>query len=88
MFTFVFIDVRGEQLLYLLIKTIVNLRQKSITMYMFFQNVYMYFSNDTIFGQDSHDFEYNISYLIACYFFIFGVAVFILFKNKSPMDIG
>ena len=62
MFTFVFIDVRVEQLLYLLIKTIVNLRQKSITMYMvFFQNVYMYFSNDTIFGQDSHGFEYNIS---------------------------
>ena len=59
MFTFVFIDVRGEQLLYLLIKAIVNLRQKSITMY--FQNVYIYFSNDTIFGQDSHGFEYNIS---------------------------
>ena len=61
MFTFVFIDVRGEQLLYLLIKTIVNLRQKSITMYMYFQNGYMYFSNDTIFGQDSHGFEHNIS---------------------------
>ena len=56
MFSFVFIDVRGEQFLYLLIKTIVNLRQKSITMYMYFQNVYMYFSNETIFGQDSHDF--------------------------------
>ena len=56
-----FIDVRGEQLLYLLIKTIVNLRQKSITMYMYFQNVYMYFSSYTIFGQDSHGFEYNIS---------------------------
>ena len=61
MFSFVFIDVRGEQLLYLLIKTIVNLRQKSITMYMYFQNVFMYFSNDTIFGQDSHGSEYNIS---------------------------
>ena len=60
MFTFVFIDVRGEQLLYLLIKTIVNLRQNWL-MYMYFQNVYMYFSNDTIFGQDSHGFEYNIS---------------------------
>ena len=63
MFTFVIIDVRGdsEQLLYLLIKTIVNLRQKSITVYMvfFFQNVYMYFFNDTILGQDSHGFEYN-----------------------------
>ena len=63
MFTFVIIDVRvdSEQLLYLLIKTIVNLRQKSITMYMgfFFQNVYMYFFNDTILGQDSHGFEYN-----------------------------
>ena len=53
MFTFVFVDVRGEQLFHLLIKTIVN-------MYMYFQNVYMYFSNDTIFGQDSHCFEYNI----------------------------
>ena len=61
MFTFVFIDVRCEQLLYLLIETIVNLRQKSITKYMYFQNVYMYFSNDTIFGRDSHGFEYNIS---------------------------
>ena len=63
MFTFVFRDVRSEQLLYLLIKTIVNLRQISITTYMYFQNVYtcMYFSNDTIFGQDSHGFEYNIS---------------------------
>ena len=61
MFTFVFIDVRCEQLLYLLIKTIVNLRQNWLTMYMYFQNVFMYFSNDTIFGQDSHGFEYNIS---------------------------
>ena len=56
----VFIDVRDEQLLHLLIKTIVNLRQNWL-MYMYFQNVYMYFSNDTIFGQDSHGFEYNIS---------------------------
>ena len=58
MFTFVIIDVRvdSEQLLYLLIKTIVNLRQKSITVYMGF---YMYFFNDTILGQDSHGFEYN-----------------------------
>ena len=61
MFTFVFLDVRCEQLLYLLIKTIVNLEQKLITMYMYFQNVYLYFSNNTIFGQDLHGFEYNIS---------------------------
>ena len=57
-------------------------------MYMIFQNVYMYFPNDTIFGQDSHGFEYNISYLIACFGFFVVVAVFILFKNKSPIDIG
>ena len=57
----VFIDVRDEQLLHLLIKTIVNLRQNWLAMYMYFQNVFMYFSNDTIFGQDSHGFEYNIS---------------------------
>ena len=57
----VFIDVRDEQLLHLLIKTILNLRQNWLTMYMYFQNVFMYFSNDTIFGQDSHGFEYNIS---------------------------
>ena len=57
----VFIDVRDEQLLHLLIKTIVNLRQNWLTMYMYFQNGFMYFSNDTIFGQDSHGFEYNIS---------------------------
>ena len=61
MFTFVFIDVRDEQLFHLLIKTIVNLKQKLITMYMYFQNVYLYFSNNTIFGQDSHGFQYNIS---------------------------
>ena len=57
----VFMDVRDEQLLHLLIKTIVNLRQNWLTIYMYFQNVFMYFSNDTIFGQDSHGFEYNIS---------------------------
>ena len=57
MFTFVFIHVRGEQLLYLLIRT----RQNWLTMYMYFHNAYMYFSNDTIFVQDSHGFEYNVS---------------------------
>ena len=81
------IDVRGEQLLYLLIKTIVNLRQNWL-MYMYFQNVYMYFSNDTIFGQDSHGFEYNISQLHAWFFLIIFFYVFILFKNISPIDIG
>ena len=87
MLTFVFINVRGEQLLYLLIKTIVNLRQNWLTIYMYFQNVFVYFSNDTIliFGPDSHGFEYNVSELIACYFCF---AVLILFKNKSPIDIG
>ena len=61
MFTLVFIDVRCEKLLYLLIKTNVNQRQNWLTMYMYFQNVYIYFSNDTIFGPDSHGFEYNVS---------------------------
>ena len=56
----VFIDVRDEQVLHLLIKTIVNIRQNCLTMYIYFQNVFMYFSYDTIFGQDSHGFEYNI----------------------------
>ena len=54
-----FIDIRGEQLLYLLIKTIANLRQNWLMYYMYFQNVSMYFSNDTIFGQDLYG--YNIS---------------------------
>ena len=64
MFTFVFIDVRCEQLSYLLIKTIVNLTQNWLTMYMYFQNVYIYFFIDIIdiiFGPESHGFEYNIS---------------------------
>ena len=82
MFTFAFKDVKGEQLLYLLMKTIVNLRLNWLIMYMYFQNVFMYFSNYTIFGQDSHGFAYYVS----CYYFFF--AVFILFKNKLPIDIG
>ena len=49
-------------LLYLLIKTIVNLGQNWLTMYMYFQDVLICISQMIkIFGQDPHGFEYNIS---------------------------